>query len=329
MTITHGGNIHQAAEKLGRDWREILDFSASINPLGPSPRAVEAIRQAFDRIVHYPEPTARRLRDALAKEWDITPERLLAGNGATELLFLWCRLQGPGTIAAPAFLEFHRTWPSAPIVPLENPSEWPAEGALVLTRPANPTGHLPDGETIVAFAASRRDPVLVDESFIDFTGAPSLVAHARGNLFVLRSLTKFWALPGLRIGVLAGDVEAMREQLPPWSVNLFAEEAAIASLADPDHRMWSRAWLQSEAPWLADELSRLGFAVRPPTANYIYARTPLARDLTRDAAAQGVLIRDCSGWPGLPEPAIRVAVRTRSENERLISLFEDLLCVRP
>jgi threonine-phosphate decarboxylase len=328
MNVFHGGNVYAAAERLGVDWREILDFSASINPLGPSPRALQAIQQAFDRIAHYPEPSAKRLRIALSDAWGNDPDRLLAGNGATELLFLWCRLHGPGTIAAPAFSEFHRLWPAAPVVSLEDPSRWPSQGSLVLTRPANPTGYLPDGDRIVEFADSRSDPVLVDESFIDFTDQPSLVTKARGNLFVVRSLTKFWALPGLRLGVLVGDVTAVRAHLPPWTVNAFAEAAALASLADTGHAIRSREFVRTESRWLAGELSRFGFAVIEPVANYLYARTPFARHLTRDAAARGLLIRDCTDWPGLPEPAIRVAVRTRSENEALISVLEDLLCVR-
>ncbi|HEU0121370.1 MAG TPA: aminotransferase class I/II-fold pyridoxal phosphate-dependent enzyme [Bryobacteraceae bacterium] len=325
MSVTHGGNIFGAAEAGGMPWQGVLDFSASINPLGPSASAREAVVAALDRIVHYPERTSGRLRARLAREWGVEADRVMVGNGATELLFDWCRAMGNGTIAAPAFGEFHRAWPEARICLLEDPTTWPAEGPVVLTRPANPTGYLPELEAVLHYVKGRRGPVLVDESFLDFCEAESLLPHAGGNLYVLRSLTKFWALPGLRIGALAGDVATLAAGRAPWTVNVLAEEAALASLDDRAHAERTRAYVRGEGAWLAGQLSQWGVAL--PAANYLYVRMPHAAEFTAFAAARGVLVRDCSVWPGMPpEPAIRVAVRRRWENEILVSIFEEWRC---
>jgi len=327
MAVTHGGNIFATAGGEGIAWQQVLDFSASINPLGPSPAAREAILSAVDRIAHYPERTSFALRERLAAEWGIRPDQILAGNGATELLFDWCRHVGPGTIAAPAFGEFHRAWPEARLCQLADVGSWPEKGPVILTRPANPTGTLVDAATVRRYAQERLDPVLVDESFLDFCDAESLTPFVGGNLFVLRSLTKFWALPGLRVGALAGEVSALERYRPPWSVNVLAEAAALASLEDREHADRTRAFVRSEAAWMARELTQLPeLQVAPPVANYLFIETDRAQELAEFAAKRKVLIRDCNGWPGFDISAIRVAVRRRWENEVLIRVCKECLC---
>lgn len=325
--MTHGGNIFATAEYAGVAWQQVLDFSASINPLGPSPAAREAILASLDRIEHYPERAGTRLRTRLAAEWGVPGGRIAVGNGATDLLFDWCRCFRTGTIAAPAFGEFHRAWPDAAICELMDSDTWPERGAVVFTRPANPTGTVVDGDAIAQFAHGRSDAVLVDESFLDFSDAPSLMSLACGNLFVLRSLTKFWALPGLRIGALVGDVSAMEATRPPWTVNTLAEAAALASLDDTSHARRTREFVRAEATRLASELGALpGVRVWPTTANYLYVEMARATELTAFAVKRNVLIRDCSAWPGFARSAVRVAVRRRWENVILINLFKEFLC---
>ena len=327
MAVTHGGGIFAAAESAGVAWQQVLDFSASINPLGPSPAAREAILASLDRIEHYPERTGAGLRTRLSAEWGVHPEKIAVGNGATELLFEWCRRFPAGTIATPAFGEFHRAWPNAAFCGLMDSATWPAEGSVVFTRPANPTGSLIDAESIAKYASQRSGAVLVDESFLDFSGAPSLLPRAGGNLFVLRSLTKFWALPGLRVGALAGDVATWEATRPPWSLNAMAEAAALASLDDEHHARRTREFVRAEGAWLASELAALpGMRVWPPSANYLYVETPRASELTGFASKRSVLLRDCSAWPGLESSAVRVAVRRRWENRILIQLCKEFLC---
>lgn len=325
MAMIHGGDVFASAARAGTDWRQFIDFSASINPLGMSPAAREAILAAVDRVAHYPEREGSRLRKRLAAEWNVEPERIMVGNGATDLLFAWCRHFGAGAIAAPAFSEFHRAWPHAAVFPLEG--AWPDAEPVVFTRPANPTGTLVELDTVLRYAARRRDPVLVDESFLDFCDAESSIPRARGNLFVLRSLTKFWALPGLRVGALIGDVSALAASQPPWSVNVIAEEAAITSLDDRHHATRTREFVRTESAWMYEQIARVDeFRPWRPAANYLYVETRRAGEFASFAATRGILVRDCTGWPGLPASAIRVAVRKRWENELLIACCKEFKC---
>lgn len=323
--VTHGGDVFGVARSEGWPWQQLIDFSASINPLGPSPLAREAILCALDRIAHYPDRDSGVLREALAASWKVPVERLLVGNGATDLLFEWCRQYPQGTIAVPAFSEFHRAWPEARYCALADPSTWPAEGAVVLTRPANPTGLVLDRVLVREYAQGRKDAVLVDESFLDFTSAQSAADASIGNLFVLRSLTKFWALPGLRIGALIGDVERMGSQRPPWPVNALAEAAALASLGDESHAAATRALIQEERSWMVAQLAGLGLSVLPSEANYLAVETEAAAELVALARSRQVLVRNCGGWPGWKFAGVRVAVRKRWENEILIRIWREFL----
>ena len=329
---THGGDIFSAAAELGISWEDVLDFSASINPLGPSERVGKAIVSSLRRVKHYPSTDAWELRCRLAEIWGINANQILAGNGAADLLRDFC-MRFDGCIAVPAFGEFHRYWPRASYCDLENPSTWPLNGALVLTRPANPTGSMLGSETVVDYLRRSKSAVLVDESFIDFTTTASMIECLSEfpRLFVLRSLTKFHALPGLRIGVLVGQsaaIEPFARIRPPWSVNVMAERAALAALEDHEHAKATREFIGRERIWLSEQIARLPeVVVWPSAANFIYIETEHASDLTRFVRSNGILVRDCTGWPGCERSAVRVAVRCREENEQLLKAWKDFACV--
>ena len=316
MVVTHGGAIFAAARALGCDWREILDFSASINPLGPAPGVREAIIDSLDRIVHYPDRHASRLQAALADEWNIEPDRILPGNGATELIHFLARVWPiETTIITPVFSEFHRAYPKAR---LNVPG---GEGLLVITNPVNPTGaasNMPD----------HPGPILVDESFIEFSGLPSQMHNGR---IVLRSLTKFHALPGLRIGALvaSGDlIRTWREQREPWQVNVLAEAAALAAIRAKDHHDITLAFVRAERARVWDLFRSLpGVRLFPTHANFYFAQ------LDYDAAAlcqymyqHKVLLRDCSEWPGIAAQSVRFAIGAPGQNDKLLALWRAFPC---
>jgi threonine-phosphate decarboxylase len=333
MNLTHGGNIFAAARAHGWDWRDIADFSASINPLGPAPGVLDAIRGAIGRIVHYPEREPVELAAALAAKWNVAPEQLLLGNGATELIHFLARSSQfeNVTLAVPVFTEFHRAFPGARMTPAGNLAGWPREGALVVTQPLNPTGALLD---LGSWLQETSNPVLVDESFIEFTGRPSALRFlaTRSNLFILRSLTKYYALPGLRVGAIvasAASIAVLRARREPWQVNALAERAALAALADEEHAARTLAFVEAERAWLYRKIAALpGAHPQPSHANYLlvaldYAAPPLIQHLLE----RKILARDCSGWPGVEYPhAVRVAVRARPENERLLNAWGDFPC---
>jgi threonine-phosphate decarboxylase len=327
MAVTHGGNLFEVSRERGWDWRDVLDFSASINPLGPAPAVADAIRSAIGKIEHYPEREPALLRRALADLWRIDDGCILLGNGATELLHFFARIERVErvTLAIPAFSEFHRAYPQAATVRADDPRSWPDDGLLVLTQPNNPTG-----QAMCPQALGRPQPVLIDESFLEFTGLPSA---AGPGLFVLRSLTKFYALPGLRVGALIArpDVVARwRELREPWQVNVLAEEAALAAIADLDHARRTLEFVEAERAWLFSQLQSLsGVQPFPSTANYLFVRLAYAASaLCSYFLASKILIRNCTGTPGVQGEAVRIAVRTRTENEKLIACWKEFSCGR-
>jgi threonine-phosphate decarboxylase len=335
MAVTHGGNLFEVSREHGWDWRGVLDFSASINPLGPAPGVFDAVRKAVEKIAHYPEREPVRLRQALAELWQVDEEQILPGNGATELLHFFARVEAQDrvTLAVPVFSEFHRAYPRANHVPADDLRAWPKDHLLVLTQPNNPTGQTICPTALECWLASSSHPVLIDESFLEFTALPSATKTLtrRPNLYVLRSLTKFYALPGLRLGglVAAADVAARwRELREPWQVNVLAEEAALAALADAHHARRTLEFVAAERAWLLSQLESIG-AIQPfpSAANYVFVRLEYpAAALCRHFLDAKILIRNCTGTPGVQGEAVRVAVRTRPENLKLIARWKEFAC---
>lgn len=326
MTITHGGNVFALAQELQCDPSQILDFSASINPLGMAVGVREAIVKAIDRVVHYPEQQSHPLNAALANQWAVPAEYVLTGNGATDLIHFVKRvLPTAVTLLVPTFSEFHRAYPQAKLVRC-----WEElTGFAVVIRPNNPFGTI---LPIEALESKLREGhrLLVDESFLEFTDAPSalkLIPHYE-KLLVLRSLTKLHALPGLRVGALVGQsVPAMMPQREPWQVNVLAEAAALVAIRATHHHQHTRNFVNAERGWLADQLASLpGLRPLASTANYLLVWTTQdPAPLVTWLAARRVLVRDCTHIPGVDAPAIRVAVRARADNERLLELLKEFL----
>ncbi len=325
MAIDHGGDIFAIARERGWDWRDVLDFSASINPLGPARGVRAAICSSIDRIVHYPEREPVRLRQALAELWKVQENQILLGNGSTELIFFLARVLGPQpvTLALPVFSEFHRAFPEPRFADLMNVSSWPDSGLLVLTRPANPTGQTFDSACLL----QRNQPILVDESFLEFTGRESAAALLEScpQLMILRSLTKFYALPGLRIGAVVAGAEAIekwRPQREPWQVNVLAEEAALAAVADREHAERSVRFIRTERAWLDAELRGLsGCHPQPSDANFLSVDLEYpASEVAAHMMEHKILVRKTS------PSSVRIAVRTRPENQRLLAAWRNFPC---
>ncbi len=327
MNVEHGGNVFAIAREKGWDWRDIADFSASINPLGASPSVFRAIRDALERIVHYPEREPRDLQEALARHWNVQLESILLGNGATELIHFLSRTTRfeSVTLIPPVFTEFHRAFPNARVGRASAGS-----GMVVLTQPVNPTGQLVPLDPYL----NSSNALLIDESFLEFTGHPSAaqLLGARPKLYILRSLTKFYALPGLRIGALIAApeiIEDLRCNREPWQVNVLAEQAALAALADHDHSARTIEFVHSERQRLSEQLGAMpGVHPQPSCANYLLmALDHPAASLLAHLLTHKILVRDCSGWPGVAFPSsVRVAVRTRPENERLLAAWQEFSC---
>jgi threonine-phosphate decarboxylase len=320
MNITHGGNLFAIAREQGWDWRDVLDLSASMNPLGPPPGVRAAIEDALDRIVHYPERDPGLLAERLGNLWNVDPACILLGNGATDLLHFYARVDPqPATLVVPTFSEFHRAYPDARLVRWDDPQSWEGEDLLVMTRPNNPLGFVPS-------VPDTGRPLLIDESFLDFTNADSAIGKLL-NLLVLRSLTKFYALPGLRIGALVGRVEKLRKLREPWQVNVLAEAAALAAIEDRDYAERSRTLISTEQSWIWEQLQLLpGIRPVPGCANYVLVYHDGVEALCRWFLERKILLRDQTGTPGIDGQCFRFAIRTRDENRRFLTLLKEYLC---
>lgn len=351
----HGGDIWAAAAATGTRWQDWVDFSASINPLGPPPWVRRAVRQSLSALPHYPQPDARQLRTAAAERHGVPPDQVLFGAGTTGLMHLLSLALRPPVVLVPAptFARYAaaaratgatvREWPVWPEPPvparvLDQMRRAPSGSLAFLCNPNNPTGQLlPRDLVLGAIAATRRQDLwlAVDEAFLDFTGAGetdsvlSLVQdHPR--LVVFRSLTKLYAFPGLRVGYLAGSFALVRHVAAlqgPWPVGAPAAAAALAALTGPDYARRTRRRVAAARAELQGMLAgRANWRVFPADANYFLAKPPGGgAALQARLLERRILVRTCTGFTGLGDAYIRLAVRTPPEHQRLLEALDACL----
>ena len=348
--FAHGGNIYDAAPN-GGEW---LDFSANINPLGLSAAVRQAIADGIPRLVHYPDPSARALKQAIAEHYGVPQDNIVLGNGGAELFYVLFHTVRPRRLLlpVPSFSEYERAAISAGseivYIPLREEegfrldeqavcASMEAGDCLILGSPNNPTGQRVERKVLEAvFEKAREKNVLtiIDESFMDFCADASdytarYLASDYEDLVVVQSLTKFFAIPGLRLGfavapkTLAVRMDAAKD---PWNTNLLAQAAGVAALSDGEYQERTLSWLEGEREFLVSSLKQFdGLKLYPPTVNFILLRLmPSWGNASAFCARmrdEGVLLRDCSNYPGLDDTFVRVAVRKREDNERLLKVF--------
>ncbi|WP_305041330.1 threonine-phosphate decarboxylase CobD [Geoalkalibacter sp.] len=350
----HGGNVLQTARELGLSPEAILDFSASINPHGVPQGVLAAIRASLARIQHYPEIDGGSLREALAAHHRLPAEHFLPGSGSTELIYLLPRVLRPrrALLVAPCFSEYERSLSQVgcaveflPLSPADGFSFDPQRllnrlepdtDLILIANPANPTGRATPPEALLDLAARVREQalVLIDEAFVDFCPEHSLLPYLgkERNLFVLRSLTKFYAIPGLRAGYLAGPprtVARLAQAREPWTLSTPALAAAHACLAEEAFRRQTWELIPQWREQLQRGLEELGLRVFSSSANYLLARlgegAPSATQVSAGLREKGILLRDCSNFPGLDQRYVRAAVRLPDENRRLLAALRLIL----
>jgi len=349
----HGGHIKHI---INHGNNGILDFSASINPLGYPENVRKVIFENFDDILHYPDIDCANLRNCIAQKIEHPDGEIIVGNGSTELFYLIPRALKPtkGMVFQPTFSEFdealkcsHTEVDNTILREEENFCFTYQESyfndkkikLVFLCNPNNPTGQLVEKAVILSMIKQHPDiTFVVDEAFIDFVDEPEKysVIHVAGtlqNLIVVRSLTKFYGFPGLRIGYLVAHADIVKKMMgykEPWSVNALAQCAATAALEDKEFFSRSREFMFHERMHLFNELSNIhGLLPYKPTANYVFVKiniscvtSPLLRERL---LGHGIAIRDCSNFLGLNNKYFRVAVRTREENTMLVSTLKTLL----
>lgn len=321
--VLHGGKIKQIRTDTGR---AVIDFSANLNPFTP-PVSPDFSPDLLDS---YPDDRYMAVKEAISARFNRPVDEIAVGNGSIELIRVFCLATlSPGKgvkIENPTFGEYELSARLAGAHPAS-----PGERAVVrfICNPNNPTGELlPRGDILDAVEGCGRGHLFVDEAFIELSDPVQSVADVRDPaLFVLRSLTKCFSVPGIRFGYAFGEpglvrkVETIR---PPWSVNSFAEQYALAAFRVFDLLESSRKKIARERGWLIRELSRFSLTIHPSAANFLLLTFPSdVTSLCGRLLEGGILVRDCHSF-GLPD-SIRIAIRTRDENRRLIEVLERCL----
>ncbi len=371
MEYRHGGEILKAAKKVSLAAGKIIDFSVSVNPRPLSKETMAAILKAAQGLGAYPDPNHTELKEALAGYHGLKAENVLPGNGSTELIYLITQAlslnrlstgtsrlktlaEKKALIVEPAFSEYRRAleinnfnvsefalpdgfYPDIDLLLTET-----LEGGfdlLFFANPANPTGVLTDKTEILRLARGLeggKTVLVLDEAFIDFVTDASIIQEVAGlkNTILLRSLTKFFSIAGLRLGFIvthAANIKGITAIQPPWSVNSVAAGAAMAAIKDKNFKDETLRWLKNERAAMVEELETIdGLRVYPPDANFIMVEITVpgvsaASVQERLLKEKGMLIRDLSNFNNLGTRFFRVAIKERVENRQLASALRGIL----
>lgn len=324
--VIHGGLLQLGPDNYNK---YITDYSASINPWPPE----TGWKPDFNRIKDYPDDTYTRLKEEISAYHRVKTENIAVGNGSVEIIrSLFKAVLNPGENVLTERHTFGEYRFSAELAGASCTHDPETPHRLrVICNPNNPSGEIVTRAEILAIAdeCSEKGVMLyVDEAFMDLADRDESVADCGyDNVIISRSLTKSFAIPGLRIGYGIGNpslikkIEAIRL---PWTVNSFAEDFAISAVRNYDRLKNSRIKIRAERDYLCEGLKNLGLDYHPPSANYILFRTEiLSSELTGKLLKKGFYVRDCTSF-GLPY-SIRIAVRKRDENERLLEALKECL----
>lgn len=353
----HGGNIHRALRE-GEPNTRYVDFSANINPLGPPEWLRPLISCCLSGVEHYPDPEYTDFREAVAKKHGVKATEVVVGNGTTELLYTFIRAHYASrvVIPVPSYVDYRRAAEIAgkEVIDFillekenfqlncENLNQALQENDLVIIgNPNNPTGSLVNRERLLDLAKKNRETTfLVDEAFLDFAPSESnnskSVAGTLPNIATINSMTKFYGVPGLRVGygVFSEQfTELMKSIMAPWSVNTLAHKFAEKALVDTAYQEESRLLCQMLRNALLEELRQIPrITVFDSVANYFFLKINVkdADALFNTCKDEKLLIRKCSNYVGLQEPEkfVRIAVRTEEENKRLIEVFNSFFSTK-
>lgn len=348
----HGGNIY----RLKREGKgNLLDYSSNINPLGVPDSFKKAIIENFDILEKYPDPDYIELRENIGRYNDIEAKNIIAGNGATEILFLYMKAMQPKKtlIVSPSFAEYKRALESvgSEIIhyPLLEENDYNLDvdnflkevsqcDLVVICNPNNPTGSfisLENIKRINSVLSERKIKLFIDEAFIEFIKGwedMTSVLLKDENIFVMRALTKFFAVPGVRLGYgITYDEEIMKKMekyKEPWSVNSFADIAGKVMLWDKKYIEATENWIEEEKKWFYEESCKIeNIKTFKTNVNFI-----LVKLLKKNSSAvrdemieKGVVVRDASNFKFLNNQYIRLAIKNRENNIKVLQALKEVM----
>ncbi len=353
--LLHGGDIYdeEIQKRNAQIEGGILDFSANINPCGMPERVRQAVMRALDEgmACHYPDPQNRKLRQALSLNYGLPAEYFLCGNGGADLIYRLVYALRPkrSLLTVPTFSEyeealhqtdaellFYRTGEDLEIREDILDAMDASIDVLFLCNPNNPTGLLIDQELLLQILRKAQDCgilLALDECFLDFTGQEerSLLRYTKTYdcLLILKSFTKLYAMPGLRLGfAVSGNRELLCDMAAAgqcWGVSVLAAEAGIAALEEREYKESSVEQTKTERAFLKAELEALGLQVWDGQADYLFFRADGVTNLYERLLPYGILIRRCGNYRGLRADDYRTAVKGHPENVRLLRAMREVL----
>jgi len=354
----HGGNLYAAIRQRGGNINELLDFSANINPLGLAESVRQTLHASLEAVIHYPDAQAHALRQALCQHYHIDEDMITIGNGAVELMYILCHMLHPKKVlvTAPTFSEYESAARSSGAaieyfylqadddfkIDLKAITEQLAGIDIVfICNPNNPTGTLltnKELEKLIMAAKQQNTYIVVDESFIDFLPIDDVYSCRQllpqySNLIIVHSLTKFYAIPGLRLGFSLANpdiTELLHAGKDPWNVNTLAQNAGVVALHDHSYQEKSKEFINKvNQDFYHSLLTIPGLKPYVPSANFILINLKetnmTSKELQTALIAHNILIRDCSNYPGLSSQYIRIAVKTPVQNNQLIEALKKFL----
>lgn len=358
--VSHGGDIWGFRRKYNIPLEEVLEFSGPINFLGPSPKAVEAVKQYAKLIRFYPDPNPVELKSEIAKYvgHGVEEENVILGNGSIELIYMITEVMPAGfkaLIPVPSFTEYEkaalRVGGEAVFVQLPENFALETEKIkkevtedteiLFICNPHSPSGTVYSRETIldlVKFCHKKDIIFSIDENYIEFTDKEKETTMAGyvkeyENLFVIRSVTKFYGMPGIRFGygIAAGNlIDKLETVRQPWSINSLAGYATLAAFNDTEFIQNTKQTIAKEREEFAKNLSQIeGLHVYPSETNFLLVKI-LNRKLTstmlkEQLAKERILIRDCCTFVGLDDSYFRATVRSAKDNLKLTQTIKQIL----
>lgn len=348
----HGGNVY----RLQREGKtDLLDYSSNINPLGVPQKYKEQVINNFDILEKYPDPEYIDLRENIGKYNTIDLQNIVVGNGATEILFLYMKAMKPKktVIVAPAFAEYKRALDNIDseiyYYPLLEENNWqldiesfikelPKCELVVICNPNNPTGSFISLEKIAKIndeLEKRGTRLFIDEAFIEFVEDwknQTAVLLKNKNIFIMRALTKFFAVPGVRLGYgISFDediLKKMKEYKEPWSVNSFAELAGKIMLWDNEYIENTEKWIKEEKKWFYEESKKIeNIKTYKTNVNFILVKLLKYNSIyvREKMIEKGIVVRDASNFQYLNQHYIRLAIKNRENNIKVLKALEEVV----
>lgn len=347
IPVLHGGrNSSQSIDS------RITDFSSNVSPAGTPLTVKKSLKKNIENIKHYPDSGSSMVISSLKKYTKLEKSNLIVGNGAIEILYNFCfTFLSKNTkvlIPIPTFQEYEAVSKlnecKISYFKTMNLSEnldvfiskVPKNGCVFICNPNNPTGQLLSKKEllqIIKKAEKLSTIVFLDECFIEMVpeSNESIISYVKNykNLFVLRSLTKSFALPGIRIGYAAGSKEiihTLKKIQIPWSVNSLAQDAANTALKNKSHLVKSNSIIEKELIFLRNKINKLeGFDCGNSSTNFILIKTKKdSTQLQKKLLEHNILIRDCKNFRGLDNHHIRIAVKSHKDNLKLVNVLENI-----